>query len=191
MARPKSETKRNAILAAATTVFAERGLGAPTASISAVAGVAEGTLFTYFETKEVLLNALYCDIKVGLADAMMAGFPRKKSVRDRLAHVWRQYVDWGVTHPNEHAVLKLIEGWGALTGASKAAGSAPFIEVQNMADDAVRQRVIRDLPTAFIGAALSALAETTMHAMREDPKRAQLYRGAGFEMLWAGIVRTR
>jgi hypothetical protein len=43
---------------------------------------------------------------------MMAGFPRKKSVRDRLAHVWRQYVDWGVTHPREHAVLKLIEVGG-------------------------------------------------------------------------------
>jgi hypothetical protein len=105
--------------------------------------------------------------------------------------VWRQYVDWGATHPNEHAVLKLLEGWGGLTGASKAAGSAPFIEVQHMADDAVSRRVIRDLPTAFIGAAMNALAETTMHAMREDPKRAQLYRGAGFEMLWAGIVRTR
>jgi AcrR family transcriptional regulator len=191
MARPKSETKRNAILAAATTVFAERGLGAPTASISAAAGVAEGTLFTYFETKEALLNALYCDIRVGLADAMMAGFPRKKSVRDRLAHVWRQYVDWGVTHPREHAVLKLIEVAGGLTTASKAAGSAPFIEVQNLAEDAVSRRVIRDLPTAFIGAAMSALAETTMRAMREDRRRAELYRRAGFEMLWAGIVRAR
>jgi AcrR family transcriptional regulator len=191
MARPKSETKRNAILAAATTVFADRGLGAPTASISAAAGVAEGTLFNYFETKEALLNALYRDIKVGMADAMMAGFPRKKSVRDRLAHVWRQYVDWGVRHPAEHTVLKLIEGWGGLTSASKTAGSAPFTEVQNLADDAIRQRVIRDLPTAFIGAAMSALAETTMRATRDDRKRASVYRDAGFEVLWAGIVRTR
>ncbi len=79
MARPKSEEKRNAILAAATEVFAERGLGAPTAAISAAARVGEGTLFTYFETKEDLLNALYGDIKIGVADVLMAGFPRTTS----------------------------------------------------------------------------------------------------------------
>ena len=50
MARPKSEDKRNAILDAATRVFAESGLSAaPTSEISKQAGVAEGTLFTYLE----------------------------------------------------------------------------------------------------------------------------------------------
>jgi AcrR family transcriptional regulator len=60
VARPKSEDKRNAILDAATDLFAERGLAAaPTAEISRRADVAEGTLFTYFETKDDLINSLY------------------------------------------------------------------------------------------------------------------------------------
>jgi len=59
-ARPKSEDKRNAILDAATRLFAERGLtAAPTSEISKQAGIAEGTLFTYFKTKDDLINALY------------------------------------------------------------------------------------------------------------------------------------
>ncbi len=96
MARPKSEDKRNAILDAATRVFAECGLtAAPTSEISKEAGVAEGTLFTYFKTKDDLMNALYREIKLELADAMMSGFPRKKSVRTRLQHVWDGYVNWG------------------------------------------------------------------------------------------------
>ena len=96
MARPKSDDKRNAILDAATRVFAERGLtAAPTSEISKQAGVAEGTLFTYFKTKDDLINALYREIKLELADAMMSGFPRKKSVRARLRHVWDGYVNWG------------------------------------------------------------------------------------------------
>ena len=79
MARPKSEDKRNAILEAATRLFAERGLtAAPTSEISKHAGVAEGTLFTYFKTKDDLINALYREIKLELADAMMSDFPRKK-----------------------------------------------------------------------------------------------------------------
>src|SRR6202047_2198132 len=96
VARPKREDKRNAILDAATRVFAARGLtAAPTSEISKQAGIAEGTLFTYFETKEDLINALYREIKLELADAMMSGFPRKKSVRTRLRHVWDGYVSWG------------------------------------------------------------------------------------------------
>ena len=96
MARPKSEDKRNAILEAATRLFAERGLSAaPTSEISNWAGVAEGTLFTYFRTKDDLINALYRDIKLELADAMMSDFPRKKNVRTRLQHVWDRYVKWG------------------------------------------------------------------------------------------------
>ncbi|HET8853867.1 MAG TPA: TetR family transcriptional regulator, partial [Ktedonobacteraceae bacterium] len=50
MARPKSQDKRNAILAAAIELIAEQGLSVPTSKIAHVAGVAEGTLFTYFET---------------------------------------------------------------------------------------------------------------------------------------------
>src|SRR5712675_1273665 len=102
MARPKSENKRNAILDAATRVFAERGLtAAPTSEISRQAGVAEGTLFTYFKTKDELINALYREIKLELADAMMSDFPRKKNVRTKLQQVWDRYVNWGIAHPRQ------------------------------------------------------------------------------------------
>ena len=57
--RPKSEDKRNAILDAATRLFAKRGLtAAPISEISKQAGVAEGTLFTYFKTKDDLVKVL-------------------------------------------------------------------------------------------------------------------------------------
>src|SRR5260370_41443212 len=115
MAKPKSEDKRNAILSAATQVFAERGLGAPTAAITSAAGIAEGSLFTYFKTKDVLINALYRELKLGLADSMMSGFPRKQSVRHRLEHLWIVFVQWGVSNPNQQKVLKQIQCWAGLT----------------------------------------------------------------------------
>src|ERR1700704_2961193 len=189
MAKPKSEDKRNAILSAATQVFAERGLSAPTAAITSAAGVAEGSLFTYFKTKDELINALYREIKLELADAMMSGFPRKKSVRHRVKHVWNGYVNWGVTNPSQQRVLKQIQVWGGLTEESKKAGLAPFTEVERMADDAVAQRIYKDIPQPFIVAALGALAEMTMEFMRQEPERANMYRIAGFEILWAGATR--
>jgi AcrR family transcriptional regulator len=191
MARPKSEDKRNAILSAATQIFAERGLGAPTAAISSVAGIAEGTLFTYFKTKEDLVNALYQEIKLELADTMMSGFPRKRSVRERLRHVWDQYIHWGVTNPLQHKVLNQIKFSSSLSEEAKAAGNEPFAEIQKMAEDAVAQRLVQDLPQQFIAAAMRSLVETTMEFVRQNPKQAELYRSSGFELFWHGIEHKR
>jgi AcrR family transcriptional regulator len=189
MAKPKSEDKRNAILSAATQVFAERGLIAPTAAITSAAGIAEGSLFTYFKTKDDLINALYRELKLELADSMMSGFPRKQSVRHRLEHVWNGYVQWGVANPNQQKVLRQIQVWGGLTEESKQAGFAPFTEIQRMTEDALTQGIYKDVPQAFIGATLVALAEMTMDFVVRQPERAELYRTAGFEMLWAAVTR--
>jgi AcrR family transcriptional regulator len=191
VARPKSETKRNAILDAATRVFAERGLtAAPTSEISKQAGIAEGTLFTYFKTKDELVNALFREIKLELADAMMSGFPRKKSVRTRLRHVWDGYVNWGMKNPEQRKVLSQLQVSGMLSKQSLEAGSAPFVEVHNTTRDAIKQHILRvDLPIELISKMLAASAEATMDLIVLKPVMANKYRNGGFEIYWSGIAR--
>jgi AcrR family transcriptional regulator len=191
LARPKSEDKRNAILDAATRLFAERGLAAaPTSEISRQAGVAEGTLFTYFETKDDLINALYREIKLELADATMSDFPRKKDVRTKLRHVWDRYVNWGVSHPQERKALAQLHWSDVLTKEAKDAGGAPFVELRAMIRDAIEARIFRDdLPAELISKSLGALAEATMDLMTSHPSKAAKYRDSGFQMFWASITR--
>jgi AcrR family transcriptional regulator len=191
VARPKSEDKRNAILDAATRVFAERGLtAAPTSEISKQAGVAEGTLFTYFKTKDDLINALYREIKLELADAMMSGFPRKQSVRTRLRHVWDGYVNWGVANREKRSVLAQLQVSGMLSKESIEAGSAPFVEMQNTIRDAIERHILRaDLPIELISKTMAALAEATMDLIVLKPDMTNQYRNSGFEIYWAGISR--
>ena len=88
MARPKSEDKRNAIMSAATRVIVTQGLSAPTAVIAREAGVANGSLFTYFETKAELFNQLYLELKAGMASVALDGLPAdRKSTRLNSSHV--------------------------------------------------------------------------------------------------------
>jgi len=191
VARPKSEDKRNAILDAATRVFAERGLtAAPTSEISKRARIAEGTLFTYFKTKDDLINALYREIKLELADAMMSGFPRRKSVRTRLQHVWDGYVNWGVTNPDQRRVLAQLNASGMLSKESLEAGSAPFVEMQNTTRDAIERHILRaDVPIELMSKTMAALAEATMDLIALKPAMAKKYRDGGFEVYWAGMAR--
>ena len=79
MARVKSPEKRAAILHAAVHEIAKVGLGAPTAKIGRRAGVAAGTLFTYFANKEELLNELYAELKGEVYTRVNANFPYEGS----------------------------------------------------------------------------------------------------------------
>jgi AcrR family transcriptional regulator len=191
VARLKSEDKRNAILDAATRLFAERGLtAAPTSEISKQAGIAEGTLFTYFETKDDLINALYREIKLELAGAMMSDFPRKKKVGIRLRHVWDRYLNWGIANPKQRKALAQLTVSEALTKESRDAGGAPFVEFQGMIRDGIEQRVFRnDVPVELISKTLAALVEATIDLTLANPSKAKQYRESGFKMFWAGITR--
>jgi AcrR family transcriptional regulator len=191
MARPKSEDKRNAILSAATRVFAERGLAdAPTSEISKRAGIAEGTLFTYFKTKDDLINSLYRETKLELADAMMSDFPRKKGIRAKLEKVWTGYVNWGVANPEERKVMSQLQVSDILTQESRDAGMAPFAELKTMTREAIEQRILRDdVPLDLISKALGALAEATMDLIRANPSSADKYRTGGFELYWSAVTR--
>src|SRR3984957_11870470 len=104
MARPKSEDKRDALMAAATRVIAAQGLSAPTAVIAREAGVSNGSLFTYFETKADLFNQLYLELKAGMAAASLAGLPVEAPLREQLFRMWLNWKRWATSDPDKRRV---------------------------------------------------------------------------------------
>src|SRR5258706_723612 len=185
MARPRSDDKRNAILTAAIDVLAERGLAAtPTSAISRAAGVAEGTLFTYFSTKDELVNVMYRELKQELADVLMLGLPRTADCRRKFQHIWNGYVNWGAANPAKMQVMTQLRVATQITEESHAAGYAPFAEVEQMARESIRDKVLRDYPMPFIAAMMQSLAETTMAFMVQEPDAAAHYRKSGFDVFW-------
>jgi len=187
MARPLSEHRRAALLDAATKVFAEHGLSAPTSLISKTAGVAEGSLFTYFKTKDELINALYREIRLDFAAAVMNGFPRKASVRDRLKHVWTRYVAWNVENPVARKALRHASMSRAITADVRAEGSVLFAEVDRLQADAVEQRRLK-LPPVMASQALKALADMTTDLIERQPEHSRQFTASGFQMLWGALT---
>lgn len=188
MARQKSEDKRNALLAAATDVVAEQGLGAPTARIARQAGVAEGTLFTYFGSKDELLNALYLELKGDLREAIMAAYPRSGAVRERAWHAWKSYVEWGVAHPPRRRALAQLAVSDRITPETRAAGEAAFGDLAALVAQRVAEGTLRDQPPGFTPAVMAALAELTMDFVIRHPAQGERYTAAGFEAFWRAIA---
>jgi AcrR family transcriptional regulator len=187
MARPRSDDRRASLLAAATATFAEHGLSAPTSLISKTAQVSEGSFFTYFKTKDELIVALYREIRLDLAAAVMQEFPRKASVQDRLRHLWTRWVSWGVANPSSRRALRHLTMSKALTAAVRAESGELFAELDQIQLDAVAQRRLQHLPPAMASQALKSLAEMTMDLIERQPNQAAQLTSTGFQMLWGAL----
>ena len=188
MARPKSDDKRLAILDAAIRQFAERGLGStPTAAISEAARVAEGTLFTYFATKDDLVNAVYRSLKHEVADSLAAAYPKAADARLRFRHVWDRYVEWGVSHPEKIRVLEQLEASDSISEESRAVGLAALKEIERVAKDSMRKKRIRNTSLPYLAAVMTTLAETTIAFVVGNREARIDYSDAGFQIFWAGI----
>lgn len=182
MARPRSDDKRNAILTAATQAVAEQGTGAPTARIARLAGVAEGTVFTYFANKDELLNVLYLTLKLDLREAIIAGFPEGGPLLDRRRHAWRRYIDWGVANPDMYKALTQLVVSDRITEATRLAGDEAFKAVDSTFATSYRPvHLPKEQALAFGSALLLSLAETTMTFVAREPDLAQAYTESGFE----------
>jgi AcrR family transcriptional regulator len=184
MARPKSEDRRAALLDSAAKVFAEHGLGAPTALVSKTAGVSEGSFFTYFKTKDDLVNELYGEIRHDLAAAIARDFPRRASVRDRLEHMFSRWVRWGVDHPDYRRTLRLLSMSNAIRPEVRSQTQHLYAESDRIYEDAKAQKKLVNVPPQMISQVLKALSEATMDLVVAHPDQAEALTKSGFQMLW-------
>lgn len=188
MARAKSEHKRVALLEAAITIFAERGVWAtPTSAISAAAGMAEGTLFTYFTTKDVLLNELYRFLKQEVAERLLLTAPQEPNLRHQAAHVWQHYIRWGVEHPARFRVLQELRLSDRITEESHLVGNEPFAALAALAEGEMRQGTLRQLPAGYLQAAMGGLADATITFITSGHGPLDTVSHTGFALFWSGV----
>src|ERR1700678_4239563 len=188
MARPKSEDKRDALMAAATRVIAAQGLSAPTAVIAREAGVSNGSLFTYFETKADLFNELYLELKTGMASAGLEGLPAKAGLREQFFHIWSNWMRWAVSNPEKRRALAQLGVSDEITPDTRAAGHKSMSKIAELMERCRLNGPMRDAPMGFVSAIMSSLAEATMDYMVQDPANAKKHCKAGFDALWRVIT---
>ena len=188
MARPRSEEKREAILAAATELVAALGTGAPTAKIARAAGVSEGALFTYFETKDELLNQLFLSIESDLARAVLASDPADGGARERTQEIWSRAIEWGVANPLRRKAWRQLKVSDRISAESRRCSDGLFREALDVIRQSLAGRVDPDRESFYIDAVLYGLIETTIEAIAGSPKDHERLKAAGFDLFWKGVA---
>ncbi|BCS32658.1 TetR family transcriptional regulator [Luteitalea sp. TBR-22] len=187
MARPKSEDRRKAILSATTALIAEQGLGAPTAEIAARAGIPHGSVFTYFETKAGLFNALYQELTTELTDAVVAAISPEADTRTQFEQLWSAWTRWGTSNPDKRRAQAQLNISDLVTTEIRDAAYAYAAPVFALIRRAGATGPLKDAPIRYAGALVSSCAATTIEFMLRDPKRARVLCRTGLETVWHAL----
>lgn len=183
MARPKSEDKRASIIEAATRVIATQGLGANTALIAKEAGVATGTLFTYFATKSELFNQLYLELKTEMAEGALRSGAIQGDTWSRMELLWTGWVEWALKGPDKRRTLAQLGAGEEITASTLEAGHKIMAPVASLMDQCRRAGPLKDAPLGFVIALVGAMADTTIDYILGNPEEAEALSRTGFESL--------
>ncbi|MCP4449232.1 MAG: TetR/AcrR family transcriptional regulator [Myxococcales bacterium] len=105
-ASPSQSDKRARILAAAETVFAESGFfQAKVSQIAKEAGVADGTIYLYFKSKDDVLISLFESRMSEVCERMRINVAVAETVSEKLQSFVRTHLGMVEEHPNLAEVL--------------------------------------------------------------------------------------
>jgi AcrR family transcriptional regulator len=186
MSRPLSEEKRQAILVSAAELIAALGIGASTAKIAKAANVAEGTLFTYFATKDDLLNQLFLEIETDLAETLLASPPTTSDPCERARQVWNWLIDWGLANPIWWKTLRQLKVSNRIRADTLRRCDVQFREAREIVEKSLCGHCDPARTSFYIDIVLLGLAEIAMDAITANPKDHEHFKQAAFDLFWKG-----
>ena len=96
----KKPDKRGDIIQAALELIAAQGFhGAPMSEIAAKAGVAAGTIYRYFSSKDDLIVAIYRTLEEMMIEAILEESSGGRPVRERFLALQRVSIKYFIAHP--------------------------------------------------------------------------------------------
>ncbi len=91
---------RTRILDAALKLFEDKGFdGTAVPEIARRAGIATGSIYRHFPSKDALVNALYREWKLRYSETVLTPPPESATPREVFGHYWRGMAAFAQRHP--------------------------------------------------------------------------------------------
>lgn len=146
--------KREEIVRAALELIAENGFhGAPMAMIAERANVGAGTIYRYFENKDVLITQLYQDLEDRMFPVILDKYDPCKPIRERFLCLGTALLKYFITNPLDFRYLEQFHNspYGADHRRDKILGKKEGCNVfRELFEEGVAQQVTKDLPLVIL-----------------------------------------
>ncbi len=146
--------KKEEIIRASLEIIAEHGFhGAPMAMIADRAGVGAGTIYRYFENKDVLIKELYKEIESRMTSIITVGYSSDLTIRERFIHLSTQLIHYFINHPLEFRYVEQFHNspYGAEFRKDKILGVEQGCNVyRTLFEDGVTKNEIKNFPLTIL-----------------------------------------
>jgi AcrR family transcriptional regulator len=182
--------KREAILTTALALFTERGFyGTPTSLISREAGVATGTLFFYFRTKEELIDELYRQIKSEAGATLRKGVDQEPTVKDKIRRVGLNAMAWGIKNPKKIRFMEQFAHSPFVSTTAHEEGMSQFLFLQELVLEGINNGVIRNYDPRLLCSVLASSLSSLLALVMEihDSREREALIAQGLDFVWNGL----
>ena len=186
--------KREEIVRAALELIAEHGFhDAPMAIIANRAGVAAGTIYRYFENKDVLINELYREVEGKLYAVLLEGYAAEKPFRERFLHLGTALLRHFIENPLDFKYLEQFHNspYGVAFRRDKILGKKEGCDFfRELFEDGVSRQIVKDFPLVILfdlafGPLLAVARDHILHFVTLDDSLLD----RTIEACWDGIRR--
>lgn len=182
--------KRTQILNAAIELFAQNGAwNTPTAKIAKYAGVANGTLFNYFSSKQILVDEVYIEIKKDLVKFILSTSPLGQVFESNLRLLWHSYIIWGMTKPLHYNLLLQLRNSEMLSEEAKIKADEIFQDIMGILEKGMSDKKIVSLPIEYLSELIMAQTDAAidfakLHKMEKTKLEKHIEKS--FSIFWHG-----
>jgi AcrR family transcriptional regulator len=148
----ESGQKREAVIRAALELVGEHGFhGSPMAQIAEKAGVAAGTIYRFFDSKDTLIKEIKAALEGQMLAALNEGYPAGGSVRERFLHIERRVIGYFIASPLQFRFLEQYHysPYGLDSRREKVFGRRKNL-IGDLFEEARGERIIKDLPLPIL-----------------------------------------
>ena len=182
--------KRQQLLDTALALFVTNGVQTTsTASIAREAGVATGTLFHHFPSKQDLVDTLYLEAKQDLAEALGTP-PDTGPLKEQLKLLWDKALAWAMAHPNQLKLMLQLNHDPAYTiSRHQDLMLTTMGFIGDRVEQAQQQGLLSPLPMPLVLSFFRQHFLSTAQLLIEQPELARQphYQQGAFHILWQGL----
>ncbi|WP_342304624.1 TetR/AcrR family transcriptional regulator [Methanolobus sp. ZRKC5] len=189
--KEKIEDKKTALLQAALRLFTERGFqGTSTALISKEAGVATGTLFNYFPTKEDLINGLYFDVKGKLSRSMGEELQTQSTFHDKFKKIWYNMIEWGINNQDDFLFVGQFCSSPYITNYTREVVMKEYVFLHDLVKEGIANGDIRDYSAELVIAMFYQSSRTVVNFILDsEVQDKEKVIENGFQIVWDGLAK--
>lgn len=183
--------KEQKIMDAALILFVERGFhGTSTAEIAKTAGVATGTLFHYFKTKEELINRLYLYTKESMYMEITTHFEDKNSLKETLKGLWLNFIDFSMEEPEKFQFILTFHASPFITSLTQEQLETQADDLLKIYKKGIQDKKIKEVPFELILEYFWGNVVSTINYFKKYPdKLGEENLNKAFELFWDGVSR--